>query len=242
VQRRLPAHDRIEARLGLGARSDHIWLRSGTTSVLGSSTCSALAKQRGTSSYASISNVVILRRNLPYIFLFAADGRSRRHRRDALCRERGDATRLRRASACEIARSGRQAGWRPNPRGGHGGVRVLYLGRLSGPSVVLAYLCEEANAAPNLAAFHGLQKSNPLTAISYWLGNRRIYHRSATPFYDVVQIATPRGQEGLSGEGSRSRARHADRGRRRTRPLGFMVAGLNPHRTLDQSYRGSSNS
>ncbi len=32
-------------------------LRSGTTSVLGLSTCSALAKQPGTSNYASISNV-----------------------------------------------------------------------------------------------------------------------------------------------------------------------------------------
>ena len=49
-----------------GLKRDWLWerdrttsgLRSGTTSVLGSSTCSALAKQRVTSSYASISIVV----------------------------------------------------------------------------------------------------------------------------------------------------------------------------------------
>ena len=104
---------------------------------------------------------------------------------------------------------------------------------------VLAYLCEEANAAPNLAAFHGLQKSNPLTAISYWLGNRRNLPSFGDAFYDVVQIATPRGQEGaFRGKGPDRALVMPIAGGEGLVPLGFMVAGLNPHRTLDQSYRG----
>jgi PAS fold len=99
---------------------------------------------------------------------------------------------------------------------------------------VLAYLCEEANAAPKLAAFHGLQKSNPWTATTYWLGNRRNLPSFGDAFYDVVGIATPSDQEGAF------RGRRLDRalvmpiaGGEGLVPLGFMVAGLNPHRTTE---------
>ncbi len=56
--------------------------------------------------------------------------------------------------------------------------------------LVLAYLREEPNAAPKLAAFHGLQKSNPLTATSYWLGNRRSLPSFGDAFHNVIGIAT----------------------------------------------------
>ena len=56
--------------------------------------------------------------------------------------------------------------------------------------LVLAYLCEEPKAVPKLAAFHGLQKSNPLTATSYWLGNRRSLPSFGDAFYNVIGIAT----------------------------------------------------
>jgi hypothetical protein len=64
---------------------------------------------------------------------------------------------------------------------------------------VLAYLCEEANVAPKLAAFHGLQKSNPLTAISYWLGNRRNLPSFGDAFYDVVEIVRLAARRGPFG-------------------------------------------
>ena len=99
---------------------------------------------------------------------------------------------------------------------------------------VLTYLCDEANAAPKLVAFHGLKKSNPLTDTNYWLGNRKNLPSFGDAFYDVVGITEHSDQEEASdraivmpitgGEG------HV--------PLGFLVAGLNPHRTFDQSYRG----
>ena len=69
---------------------------------------------------------------------------------------------------------------------------------------VLAYLREGANAAPKLAAFHGLQKSNPLTATSYWLGNRRSLPSFGDAFYDVVGIAPHSRQEGGRGPTARS--------------------------------------
>ncbi len=101
---------------------------------------------------------------------------------------------------------------------------------------VLAYLREGANAAPKLAAFHGLQKSNPLTATSYWLGNRRSLPSFGDAFYDVVGIAPHSRQEG--GKGPDRALVMPIAGGEGLVPLGFMVAGLNPRRTLDQSYRG----
>ena len=104
---------------------------------------------------------------------------------------------------------------------------------------VLAYLSEEANAAPKLVAFHGLQTSNPLTATSYWLGNRKDLPSFGDAFYDVVGIPTHSDQDAAFWGNAPDRALIVPiTGGEELVPLGFMVAGLNPRRTFDESYRG----
>jgi signal transduction histidine kinase/DNA-binding response OmpR family regulator len=107
----------------------------------------------------------------------------------------------------------------------------------------LAYLCEEGNTRPNLLASHGLQRAHPAAVADYWLKNRKALPPLDDSFYAVTELVNQHdsGADWPRGPWQKS-PDHAFilsiTGGEVSTPLGFFVAGLNPHRAFDQSYRG----
>ena len=107
----------------------------------------------------------------------------------------------------------------------------------------LAFLCEEGNCNLNLVASHGLQTGHRAAEADYWLKSKKALPPLGDPFYALTGLINHDDPDSGWPHGPwQSSPDHAFivaiAGGEMSTPLGFFVAGLNPHRAFDHSYRG----